>query len=84
MKVTVTQKHIDDGEVCNCTSCPIALALRDEGVQAPIVDARTTSFFRNNGSWCKYYLPPEARSFIHKFDNGIKVEPIEFELSLDT
>ena len=73
--VKVTQKHIDTGLRGRCWLCPIAFALKD----------LTGKNWRVHNDAVYYEdleipLPWSAISFIKCFDEGLRVEPFEFEL----
>ena len=85
MKVSIEERHIREGEKCKGGRCPIALAIREKydleeydiGVCAEevIIDFPEASTF---------YSPDKAaQEFIHRFDKGLTVEPIEIELTRD-
>ncbi len=72
--VTVTQDCINEGVRGNNKCCPIALALKNE---FPDIDVRHEALYRDQFAG---YLPTDAIKFIHDFDNGALVEPIEFTI----
>lgn len=76
MKIKVTQKHIDNGFKNNCWRCPIALAIEEQLINKSFTVASSTIRIQGN----VINLPYEACNFIRKFDNGLPVEPFEFEL----
>lgn len=84
MKVEVTAEDITKGERQSPILCPIAwacwrsflLELGDSIRVGPI----NVFIDKLKGETHKYLLPTPAREFIHRFDNGLTVEPITFEL----
>lgn len=72
IQVSVTAADIAAGRPKSCRECPIALAIRrdDQGASVGV----SCLWSRDAG----YNLPPEAMSFIAKFDQGQPVEPFEF------
>jgi hypothetical protein len=76
MLIKVTEDDIKHGERGICNTCPVARAIRRAtGAKYIAVD------------WCAidigdklYDTPRSAARFIYDFDNGLKVEPFEFEL----
>lgn len=80
MKVTVEQKHIDNGVRKDCRCCPIALAIKKDFPNS-VVDVHHDKVYvwANNEM---YKLPPEARHFIARYDHHVKVEPFTFEMEL--
>jgi hypothetical protein len=78
MKVVVTRQHILDGKKVRTRACPVALALRDSGWKEPVVGV---SICWEDGVGKPFVLPLKVQSFTNRFDNGLPVEPFEFELS---
>lgn len=77
MKISVTEKHIQNGCKHSCGGCPIALALRDSGhLQAQV---GVQSWWVHPSSIDIVALPEEAVQFIEHFDLGLSVAPFEFE-----
>lgn len=65
------------------TSCPIALALKDQGFLRPSVRRGEITFyayvgFRNRKFTCE--TPPEGRSFIDMFDRDNTASPISLDI----
>lgn len=95
MQITVTQDDIDNGAQCNCTDCPIALAVRRAtggcGVQ---VGQRWVDIYDTTDRWPvsaaagSYSLPQSAQIFVETFDDDeggpAAVEPFAFELARRT
>ena len=81
MKITVTQQHIDNGQKGSCTRDPIALALKDAGVEDPWVSPVRITFGLNRKNGAP--VPAEVLAFMRAFDNHEMVEPFEFELEGD-
>lgn len=90
-RVSVTQRHIDDGKACQASDCPIALAVLEAltaqtgtpwGVRVDTgfvcATALTVGRFRAE-------LDSRARDFIEDFDDGARdegaVTPFELELT---
>lgn len=81
MKISVQVKHISRGVPHAAESCPIALAVNDTlelsehcsvaGPYGHVFKTEGVLFFR---------LPRLAAEFVSHFDNGLPVEPFEFEL----
>lgn len=93
MKIHVTQEHIDKGRKCDCSSCPVALALMDHLVDAtPVVKpigsddkekyAPTWAALSRLriGNWI-WRTPLAVWHFMRAFDAGNQPGPFEFELS---
>ena len=86
MLIKVTQKHIDKsnklfreakGFCSRCYNCPIALALQEQVHP----DCWNDFYSIHIPDSAKLHpLPKEACDFVHKYDNGIKVAPFEFDL----
>lgn len=69
MKVTVTQKHIDEGIPCRASSCPIALALKEQGYSEVFVGTDHVSFYDGlYGGRSNLLLPEKAEAFVKKVD----------------
>ena len=86
MRVYVTQKDIDEGEVGACGSCPVALAMgRLFPHLAPVVQQTRVHYRPRQGShWLRdergMPAPEEVREFVRRFDGGNDVEPFHFDL----
>lgn len=83
--IEVTQQDIDDGKRSNCNECPIALAasraLKDKiEFNYVHVNPRSCGFWKEDDPYFMgaINLPPNARAFVHKFDNDIPVKPFKF------
>jgi hypothetical protein len=73
--VYVSAEDIANGIKGDATNCAIALALKkisDEDVEVEVPGVMLGSV--------RYTLPKEAEEFVDKFDNGMGVEPIEFDM----
>lgn len=81
LTVSVTQKHIDRGRFCNCTCCPIALAIAD-ALPGADVSVGLHEVIMYTEPWHHAYLPHEARQFINDFDQGGRgaAKPLTFKL----
>lgn len=76
MKIKVTQEHIDKGAIGDCSLCPIALALKENGFNDFLVDS---SAIFNKEHTLYMHLPFELIMWIKNFDKGKQVEPFEFD-----
>lgn len=81
----MTADDIAQGKVVNCRLCPIARAVNRHllpgtfaSVDGVTVHIRMDHDF--NDEVIGLVLPPEARNFVGKFDNGATVQPFTFEL----
>ena len=87
MLVEVTQEHINQGVICDFQSCPIALAMQENGFENVRVDERHILYnyqptplelhvatIKNN------FL---VRKWIFDFDGGKEVFPIKIEIYED-
>lgn len=86
MRVKVTQDHIDRGVRREPCLCPIALALKDLGVDKPNVHFTFVRWeeWGADGIFerlCLPNLPAGARKFVKLFDEGESVKPFEFDLT---
>lgn len=87
IRVHVTQDHINKGDPCKTTSCPIALALQPH---FPGKTPAVGGFFVNDRLLDNSpeepnvlgYLSSRAREFIELFDGGRVVSPFTFYLRL--
>ena len=82
MKVTVTQKHIDQGERSGIINCPLALALRDATGQPYQVGFAHYWIKAEVGKRKLRRFSTEAGVFIAQFDSGGGVVPCEIEMDL--
>lgn len=74
-KVSVTQEHIRKGSRHDCSSCPIALALKDMFPGRHVfVDIISMRVGRHNS----YGHCDLTHEFMKDFDNGKPVEPFDF------
>ena len=80
MKITVTQYHIDNGQKGSCTRDPIALALKDAGVEDPWVSPVRITFGLNRKNGAP--VPAEVLAFMRAFDSHEPVSPFTFELGI--
>lgn len=85
--VQITQEHINAGKKANCTSCPIALALRDGHipseysvhVRVGVVHVISTAY----NTFRTLLLGDVAKRFVERFDLGLLVEPFRFEMDIE-
>ena len=85
MKINVSWKHITHGDRNKCTTCPVALAIR-EALRCPPYDVLVTSGevdLYAKEKWDTVRLPSEATEFINNFDKTGTGEPFEFDLPLE-
>jgi len=85
MRIEVTQDDITHGTKCECTHCPITLAIaRELNVTIPSPDNDDyyiyvyNTFVRIGEE--RRILPLAATEFIRRFDKSLPVYPFEFEL----
>lgn len=76
MKGQVTKQHIKNGEPNNCNWCPIALSLMDK---LDIDDVEVNETQVRVGK--KWYDIRRGTRFIQRFDMGLPVKPMTYELS---
>ena len=82
MKIDVTQEHINKGQRGDSFSCPVALALLDEGFIRPSIGS---VFIEELGYTLtrKGFIvrtPHVASRFTRNFDRGDEVKSFSFEL----
>lgn len=77
IKIRVTAEHIRRGARSQPFSCPIALACQAAGQTKPLVGLDV--LFADDH---KHLLPPAVQQWVRNFDDGLPVEPFEFELGL--
>ena len=88
--ISVTKTDIRNGSRGDGDQCPIARAgrraLRVAGFLNEFVSvsiSRCSVFARRSGEVKgRYYLPPEASTFVWSFDAGDPVQPIAFHVTL--
>jgi hypothetical protein len=75
MKITVTQKHIDEGQRGSSTRDPVCFAMTDAGLKRPYAGVTYLS-------WADGFakVPEEVYGFMLDFDNGRPVLPFTFDL----
>lgn len=75
MRIQVTDKHINLGEVSNCEACPVALAV----TQAVGEDA-IASYDEIAIGIMRFSTPNRVREFMSAFDDRMNVRPFSFNL----
>lgn len=80
MKVSVTQKHIDQGVKGSTTHDPVALAMKDAGAIRVWVSPVYLGWTDANRKTYSVPTPDEVLRFMKVFDNGAYVQPFEFEV----
>lgn len=78
--IEVTQRHIDEGEVGDCSLCPVARGTQDAFPGFKIVVGDDDIFIDEEGVGLNYATPSIVRDFISDFDNGRLVHPFTFTL----
>lgn len=81
IKISVTKDHIRSGFTKSCYMCPIALAMKAAGLESVLVAPVSGLAWKFNGTVHRAPTTMELASFIFNFDNGVAVEPFEFELN---
>jgi hypothetical protein len=80
MKISVTQEHIDKGEVRCALHCALVLAFNALGFDV-MVEPASVSFYSSSGDFLgELALPIEAQYFQIDFDKGKPVQPFAFEM----
>jgi hypothetical protein len=83
MIIRVGQYYIDQGAQRSFTSCPIALAIKD---QCPQFDKVKVDHgwidIQQEGRDYEYMMKTPERQFVMDFDMGKNPAPFEFELAL--
>ena len=77
--VSVTQKHINNGNSHSYSSCPVALALRDLGDKYSYLVNGAALYNIHHERVA--FLPGNAICFIQDFDRGLTVYPFTFQVS---
>lgn len=88
--ISVTEEHIRVGDKKQCSSCPIALAIKEfisPFVSLAVAFELTLHYKKRTENWCLLHnhvidLPQEALTFIKEFDDGEAVDPFKFELKI--
>ena len=85
MIICVKQKHIDVGTPCSSTSCPIALAIKEQvpGCAWATVGTDDCGFHSGNNKFIDANLSKRVQRFIGDFDRGIPGKPFSFHLDGD-
>jgi hypothetical protein len=81
IKVEVKQKHIKNGIPGSACRCPIALAVKDAGLEEPAVICGIT--FGSIENRIRVPLLKKASAFIDRFDNSQPVKPFSFQLKYE-
>ena len=81
--IEVKQEHIDKGEPKNPQSCPIALAFREQDVEAGIFAGGVLIESRDPTGQTEHIMewdaPEEVEAFVKSFDEGGTVDPFVFQ-----
>lgn len=82
VKISVTQDHINLGVRHGAAVCPIARAVREQidGASFVTVKSYVSLYSQHEDRSISYTLPNEARLFMERFDEGLSVQPFEFEM----
>lgn len=85
MTIVLSQKHIDEGVAMDCGACPAALAVAEATGEKTTVGGHTICWGLNMGHNSHYWkhfakTPKHVVKFMNRFDAGLPVEPITFEL----
>ena len=84
-KISVSQKHIDDGIRGLCKYCPVALAI-EEALAGKYQQVNVTNYnlWIDNGDIIPIYigLPESVQAFICDYDKDSPVEPFSFEINI--
>lgn len=91
-KIEVTQEDIRSGQRCDCTRCPLAVAVarKAPGAKQVSVSNGMAWFFARNPDehspvaelLSQAALPGEGRLFYVQFDQGKIVAPFSFDLDI--
>lgn len=80
MKIIVKEQHIKDGRIQCPFRCPIALALKENGFEEPVV---LGNYFKVRGGFSEIVtvkLSKTVERFIYRFDTGKPVKPFSFSI----
>jgi hypothetical protein len=81
MLVQVTQDDIDAGLPCVSNHCPVALALnRATGCEWDVQGNGCCGIRMKAKNYFSLNAPNDVAYFVEEFDDGLPVEPFEFEL----
>lgn len=76
--INVTSNHIEQGQRCSVSSCPLGLAIKE---QAQLNNPRVYGGLVMDENGHVYSLALEAQDFITKFDADLEeVKPFSFKL----
>jgi hypothetical protein len=81
MKISVTQEHIKNGKPLMPGCCAIALAIKEQGPSDAlyVLSDGLVEFIALAKTVC---LPTLAYAKMKAFDEGVNIEPFEFELDI--
>jgi len=83
IKIKVNSEHIFRGIRNSRECCPIALSLKDElKVKEARVNYRFLEAVGEGAQGFLFFTPDEIKDFIWRFDAGLEVVPVEFEIEL--
>ena len=79
MRISVTQTHLDKGHKGSCSHDPVALALKDAGLDRPWVSPDHIAWRKDFRDY-SVKTPERVLAFLSLFDNNHRVVPFSFEL----
>jgi hypothetical protein len=80
MRISVTQHHIDIGVRGSCSSDPIALAMREAGLEKPHAGPSYLTWRKDFKDY-SVETPADVIQFMETFDNSPEsAKPFEFEV----
>ena len=79
MRISVTQTHLDKGHKGSCSHDPVALALKDAGLDRPWVSPDHIAWRKDFRDY-SVDTPPAILAFLQLYDNGHVIRPFEFTL----
>ena len=84
MRVQVAKQHIRNGRRNSTVACPIALAILDLYPNSTlIVVTGEIIAVKIDGWWSECnHLSDEVKTFISRFDHGVKVKPDTLDIDL--
>jgi hypothetical protein len=80
MRIRVTKNDIKNGNRCDCSACPVALALTRQLKRKAEVGISRWGY--PHAAYRRYELPEHIRTFIHRFDNQKPVKPTSFTIQV--
>ncbi len=75
--VDICDRHIESGNMAECSSCPISLAIMEAlpAARRVYTNTKQVEFMLPDYDYRNFALSTSGKNFINRFDTGLSVEP---------